>query len=243
LLTAAPTLAQGTFPAGPADDNTTSLGKFILIVTNQSFHNALMASGYPGYNPPQRRLTSNVLGDRNTVIGRSDVITDGSTQDIGGVPTGSSGTIVSDLSHPLFPPPGTCFTEGPPGSREVHTEIVSLNLTDGGGQAVRAGPVWAPAVPGSFGEVESKDPIGDPTNDFPAESFFDVYVEVDLPPFGAVPASILFNPVWAPMLVCDDNLDSLPPRVVYVHGHTPAVPAFFKTAGPGWVGRVRAHHP
>jgi len=59
--------AQVQFPA-QGDDDTQSPGQFNVIV-NPGFQ-ATMA-GYPGYNSTNNRLTSPVLYDPNTTIGRS----------------------------------------------------------------------------------------------------------------------------------------------------------------------------
>ena len=92
--------------------------------------------------------------------------------------------------------------------------------------------------PISAGEVESwSGPGGAPAADFPAQSYFDVFVDVDMPP-GAPAASpsqelsgpgALFNSV--PLLVQNTNLTSFPPEVVYIHGMSTAVPIKFRTAG------------
>jgi hypothetical protein len=73
-----------------------------------------------------------------------------------------------------------------------------------------------------------------PLGGFPAESFFDVYVEVDLPPCGAAfPGATVYNPQNVPLLVFAPNITSLPPRVVYIHGNSTAVPVLFLGNDPG----------
>jgi hypothetical protein len=67
--------------------------------------------------------------------------------------------------------------------------------------------------------------------DFPAESFFDVFVEVDLPPGGVFPGATVYNPIA--MLVTQDTIYSLPPKVIYIHGNTSAVPVRFRDNDPG----------
>jgi len=224
FLFVGPSLAQ--FPPR-GDDATTSLGSFRIYVL-PAFR-PLMA-GYLGYNPSTFRLNSPILFDPATIIGRSDPHQDGDGSDIGGTPVGNAGTMISDGTIPLWPD----GFQGPPGTREVHTEVYDLNMTYmGGAVAVRAG-IRAPARPISPGEVESHSASGIPANDFPAESFFDVFVEVDLPPYANFPGGTLYNPTA--LLVVNDTLTNppgFPPRVVYIHGNTTAVPVWFLNADPG----------
>jgi hypothetical protein len=106
----------------------------------------------------------------------------------------------------------------------VHTEIVDLQLTGVGDAAVRAGTVYA--LPMSPGEVESLSTNGDPAQDFPAESFFNVYFEADVPPCGSLfPGATVYN--TSPVLV-QAELSGFPPTVVYIHGETGAAPVYFR---------------
>ncbi len=206
------------FPTGPADDVTQSMGMAIVWV-----HPAFrpLVSGLPGWNSPlPNHWTSPVLLDPNTVIGRSNPHNDGGVIDASGTPVGTAGTIVADTSFSVVPTFN--FTEGPVGSKEVHTELYKMRLRDRCGMfEVRAGTGAGVAFP-SYGEVEAKPG----SSDFPAESFFNVYIEMDTPFFGG---TILYNMV--PLLVVDPSLMSLPPTVVYIHEETPAVPIYFKN-GP-----------
>ena len=197
------------------DDKMTSRGKFQIIVREE--FRPLMV-GYPGYDGTSK-LDSPDLYDPNTVVGRSPYHLDGDATDIGGASVGTAGTIISDSDFSLVPP----GFEGPAGSREVHTEIRELSLTLGA-IAVRAG-IDAPDQPISPGEVESQDPTG--SLDFPADSFFDVFVEVDLPAAASFPGGTLFNS--DPLLVENTNVTILPPKVVYRHGNSSAVPLYFKS--------------
>ncbi|MCP3893148.1 MAG: hypothetical protein GY706_00740, partial [Bacteroides sp.] len=61
--------------------------------------------------------------------------------------------------------------------------------------------------PRSIGEIEFGT-----TNDFPAESFFNIFVEVDI---GLPNVGTLYNK--APLIIQNDELDALPPHVVYTH--------------------------
>ncbi len=105
--------------------------------------------------------------------------------------------------------------------------VYSLNMT-GGGAAVRSG-IQAPNQPISPGEIESlSGPLGMPANDFPAQSFFDVLVDVDIPAGGSFPGVTgLTNSL--PLLVENTNLTSFPPTLVYIHGMSTAVPIMFPT--------------
>jgi hypothetical protein len=170
------------------------------------------------------------------------VITDGDANDNAGVAVGTAGTIVGE--NILFPPPGfPCAgvngcTSGA-GTREVHTEVRSLKLARGP-VAVRAG-IWynnaaatsSPPARISPGEVESHSgPGGAAANDFPASSFFDVFVRVDVPACGTggFPGATLYNS--SPLLVKNFNLTQFPPRVVYLHDSSTIVPILFLNANP-----------
>lgn len=235
VLAITPAYSQ-VFP-GKGDDVTTSLGSFkIEIVTPFQ----PLVNGCPGYNPATRILTSPTLFDGSTLIGRSAVITDGSPGDIGGVPVGSANTLVNDGM--LTPPPGwPCFTEAGctsgPGTREVHTEVRKLDMTPLGGVpahlAVRAGTAYPPPdnspIKISPGEVQSHSgPHGGP--DFPASSFFDMFVKVDLPACGNLPASTVMNNM--PLIVKNPHLTQFPPKVIYLHDQSSIVPVFFVPGGP-----------
>lgn len=250
-ITAPCTPAGSTSPA--CDETTASLGKFRIYIAPR--FRALFGGMYPGYEDTSCtsgniltafRLESPCLFDTCTKIGRSVAHTQGSTglnSDTGGTPVGDAGncpltSCVSDssLTFPLG------WSLGPSSSRrEIHTEIVTLNLVGpyAGGTlpSVRAGSL-APTRPKSFGEVQSKcNPLNsscipNAVNDLPADSFFDVFVEVDLPmwmpPF--FPGGTVYN--LEPLLVLNDNVETLPPTVVYIHGNSSMVPVYFKDPGP-----------
>lgn len=235
LLVAVPALAQ--FPA-QGDDLTTSLGSFKIQITNTF---APMFAGCTGYNATTQILQSPTLYDPGTIVGRSNVINDGDNNDVNGVAVGTAKTIVSESM--LFPPPGfpcsgvTGCTSGA-GTREVHTEVRSLKMTSGP-VAVRAG-VWydsatqsGPPSRVSPGEVESHSgPGGAAANDFPASSFFDVFVQVDMPACGTggFPGATLYNS--SPLIVKNFNIMAFPPKIVYLHDSSTAVPILFKNANP-----------
>jgi hypothetical protein len=77
-------------------------------------------------------------------------------------------------------------------------------------------------------------------SDFPAQSFFDVFVEVNLPqvPYtmssSNFPAAgaVLYNDASNPLLIENPSITNLPPEVTYVHGQSTAVPVRFKYSNP-----------
>lgn len=79
----------------------------------------------------------------------------------------------------------------------------------------------APTRPVSAGEVEA----GSSATDFPAKSFFNVFVQVEFPALGSLPAIQLVN--VEPLLVEQTNILAFPPRVVYQHGNSTAVSMYF----------------
>ena len=236
LLAAIPACAQ-QFPA-LGDDNTSSLGSFKIQVTNQF---AGMFAGCPGWNSPI--LTSPTMYDPATKVGRSNALLDGSAADTAGVQVGTAGTIVSEnmlSAPPGFPcqgATGACASGA--NTREIHTKVRSLKMVNlsGGQPVVRAG-VWydnaniqQPPSRVSPGEVESHSgPNGAPANDLPGSSFFDIFVQVDMPACGGFPGATVYNTV--PLIVKNPNLTALPPRVVYLHDTSTVVPILFKNANP-----------
>lgn len=215
------------FPAGPGDDNTTSLGTYQIYISPKF---QPLFAGYFGYDPVTQILESPLLFDGATVIGRSDVFLHGDPADATGVPVGTAGTMIGDGNFTIVPP----GFQGPNQTREIHTEVYYMNLVDLAslGVAVRAGP--ASGRPMSPGEVQADHP-----SDFPAKSFFDVFVEVDIPDMTATWGlnMLVINDIA--LMVEDDNLLSLPPRVVYIHKNSTAVPVRFinsnATSTPPWV--------
>lgn len=217
------------------DDPIDSLGQYKIWVLPP--YRPLLV-GHPYYDGVTT-LTSPVMHDPQTIVGRSAPHDDGDLTDTTGADVGSPPpTIISDADL-IVRPPGF---EGPPGTREVHTELRSLNMNalDGSGAWLHAG---APGfgLPLSPGEVESQAAPGSPpADDFPADSHFNVLAEVFVPPFGAWPGAIVYNPAPTPMnpagtpMVVEATILDFPPAVIYIHGSTPAVPVLFLEAGPGW---------
>jgi hypothetical protein len=104
---------------------------------------------------------------------------------------------------------------------------------------VKAG-TFAGVSPRSLGIVQADIPPGPP--DFPARSFFDIFVEVNLPALPGTESSVAFPPGGAiltngqPLIVTNLNLASFPPQVIYIHGgNTNAVELRFKFSNaPYW---------
>ncbi|BAP54300.1 hypothetical protein THII_0003 [Thioploca ingrica] len=220
-------------PAGV--DTTASLGQFAIRLTKEMGENLSPPQNCPGdWTDPNDPcvIWSPVLYDNNTQIGRSDPF-------IEPVSLESDSVLVCEIGDPLlcnvFDPdpvtdkqmqfPTKDFVEGPTSTEEVHTKIISLNMTDLGqcgstsANAVRAGSAMT-VVPlakrkRSLGEVES---LNTPPGGFPAESFFNMFVEVDLDwdNNGSVDMTV-YNPI-VPLTVQNLNLTSFPPQVVYIHG-------------------------
>ena len=100
---------------------------------------------------------------------------------------------------------------------------------------VRAG-TFAGVAPRSLGIVQENVANGPAAPDFPARSFFDIFVEVNLPSLPGTESSVAFPPTGAvltngpqPLIVTNLNLTSFPPQVIYIHGgNTNAVELHFK---------------
>jgi hypothetical protein len=166
-----------------------------------------------------------IVFDPDMVIGRSAPhlnisIIDTAYTDTVKVAVGTAQTMISDADMPLRPE----GFDGETGTREIHTEIVDLNMTSADGLIIRAG-MSAPGRPICPGEIESHTLGG---TDFPAESFFDVFFEMDIPQCGNFPGATLRTE--SPLLLWNDNLTDppgLPPRAVFVHGNNTAIPLIF----------------
>ena len=234
------TLSPPLSPTQGCDDVTGSLGEIIVWVSDGpnvggvntgAWRNTLSSIPPQWNNPLPNHWTSSVMEDFATRIGRSVVFPESGPLDQNGVAVGLALTNVGDSSFPFMP-----WTDGPAGTNEIHTELRSMDLVGGfcpcGNtqsplQLHVRGGVGAGVLTPSYGEVEALSNL----SDFPARSFFDVFVEVEIPgplPFGMKVA----NPPTDPLIVSDTNLMTLPPRVVYIHsGQTNAVPVYV-TTGP-----------
>ena len=84
---------------------------------------------------------------------------------------GETGLMEIDLSGPTV-----IERSGPDSRGTIQTEIVSMSLTGGGGTRIRLDPTQR-----SLGEIQ-----GDPENPFQADSFFDVFFEIEVPQLGVL---------------------------------------------------------
>lgn len=254
LLVTAPRAAADIFPP-QGDDSTPSMGLFRLVVAPafQPLMGPTVASnGYPGYRSSDGRLTSPVLLDNATTIGRSaphNRVFGGSAPV--GVPS------MGNIGYADFPATPFIFAAAPAPTREIFTRIRSFALLTSperrctndarvptvplSWRMVYAGPDQGVARK-SIGMVQENIPGGaapgaaDP--DFPARSFFDIFVEVNLPPVPStvsggvfpVTGAVLYNDT--PLVITNLDIHSLPPVVVYIHGDTPAVPLKFRDPNP-----------
>jgi|GEM_PF-1228235 len=233
-------------------DHTTSLGKFGIRLTQAKGQELLGVDFCPGDPTDPAHdvclFESPVLFDTDTSIGRShphldaDVTDETNGAQICG--TGSSATCtnflsdtVKDSDFAVVPDTGI-FAEGPSGTTEIHTQILSFNMIDSGNcngvsaNAIRAGSAVPDPLPRSIGEVESLNVDG-----FPAESFFDVFVEVDVDwdMNGSVDMTVInINP----LVIQNDELNNLPPTVVYIHGGGENAPAVYDRATGEMIGWI-----
>lgn len=207
--------AYSQFPA-PGPESTGSFGSFKILVDPGVAH---LFTGCPGWDATTRIFSSPLLYDPGTII------------QVG--PATAESTPHPHLRSPFPDPPGT--------TREVLTKLQTLNLATyppvppANSVFVRAG-TSASSAPPSPGEVESESASGNPANDFPARSFFDVYAQITLPACGTggFTGATLYNRHNQPLIVQASNLTSLPPTVVYEHNASSEVPIVFATAGRQW---------
>jgi hypothetical protein len=223
LLLTAPAEARNTFPAAAGDDVARSMGKFAIWI--HPTYRPLVQTN-PCFTNSTGEFVSPLMFDPNTIIGRSAPYDDGDATDIGpGSPLVGTDALAIPRSVFFTPPylvPSMNFTDGPNGTREIRTRVKSLHMVSRDNNFhVRAGNLAGVSAL-SPGQVEDTSP--DP-NDFPAESFFDIFAEIDinLPGLGSLETD-------GPLLVTNPSLPdpNLPPDVVYIHGETPAVPVRFK---------------
>jgi hypothetical protein len=214
------------------DDLTTSLGQFQLvldpawrpifdlIMPNSPLGSTLVTHHLRLYH--NGVITSPTLYDPATMIGRSESFVSGGPEEADGTLAGRppGRTYVRDSQIVTWP--SWANTNG--NVREIHTFLKSMHLTDSFttriGFSVKAG-MQAPTRPVCPGQVEG----GSVDSDFPARSFFNVYVVVDLPAGGLLPAIQLVN--VEPLLVQQTNVAYFPPHLVYQHENSTAVSMYF----------------
>jgi len=244
-----PRVTAALFPP-QGDDVMTSLGVFKVLVA-PAYRSLLAPSGalvgYPGYVSADGRLTSPLLFDSSTRVGRSDPYGRAplGPLDVGAPSMGLQGYV----DYPFIP---AAFSAAPLGTREILTRIRSLALRTTctnsdprvphppiNYQMVSAGPDQGIAAK-SVGMVQrlTNAPAG---SDFPAKSFFDIFLEVNLPSLPGTVSGTAFPPLGAilyndfPLVVTNLDLGALPPHVIYIHGETTAVPLKFRDGNlPYW---------
>jgi len=240
----APGYTQTFLPLG--DDATTSLGSFKIQINNNF---AGMFNNCPGYDSVSHVLQSPTLYDGGTIIGRSNISLDDGDRFFspfrrGGAIVGMAedvipfDTLIPPAGYPCYHDRTSCFSGT--GSRQVITEIRSLKMM-ANGVVVRAGVFYNDPVDkftperASPGRVVSRiGPIADPAHDFPASSFFDVYVRVDIPECGIGPNHFPGGTVnnLVPLIVKNAFLDKFPPRIVYLHDASTIVQIVFVSDNP-----------
>jgi hypothetical protein len=241
------------------DDTTSSMGVFQITV-DPSFRPLVDVSGalvaYTGYRSSDGTLTSPLCIDSATTIGRSNPNSRfyAFPQPLG---AGSWDIILGYGDYPAIP---FLWAAAAPPTEEVLTEIKSFILLsvspgpDGkrcppdpripavplSWPMVKAG-TFAGVTPRSLGIVQENVANGPPPPDFPAHSFFDIFVNVNLPPLAGtvsatafpVTGAVLYND--SPLIITNLFLTGFPPTVVYIHGETAAVPLKFKVSNaPYW---------
>jgi hypothetical protein len=229
---------------------------------------------YAGFSASSGILTGPFMFDGNTVIGVSakHVRPATSFPIAAGTAAGYSpasptyANINGYGDYALIPPP---FASAPSGVDEIFTEIEQLNLTGyfvntnvsagcsdprvptitsatmGQLVSVVAGPIEIPGLPDNLRCIGMVQQITNgATDDFSAQSFFDIFVQVtlpgmpgtasytDFPLVGGVPEAVLYNDASDPLLIENLDVSNLPPTVTYVHGHTTAEPVKFLTSNP-----------
>jgi hypothetical protein len=246
-----------TFPA-QGDDTTFSIGIFRVMIA-PTFRPLLApgvgTNGYPGYRSSDGRLTSPMMYDNSTTIGRS------SRHDrllVGNVPVGIPSMGNAGYSDYAVIP--SLWATAPAPTEEILTQIRSFALqTDAHADKnctnsdpripsvpiswvmVKAGPAQG-VTRKSLGmvqeDVTAGAVIGTNNPDFPARSFFTIFVEVNLPPVPATFSITAFPTNGAalyndtPLVITNLSVATLPPSVVYIHGETTAVPLKFKNNNP-----------
>jgi hypothetical protein len=247
--------AAQIFP-GQGDDTTGSMGVFRITV-DPAFRPLMNPVGalvaYTGYHPSDGKLTSPLCIDSATTIGRSAPHSRFYTFPVP-LGLGSWDSIAGYAAYPAIP---SLWAGAAAPTEEVLTEIRSFALLSvGAGTAgqhcppdpripdvplnwpmVKAGPD-AGVTLRSLGMVQENVANGAANPDFPAHSFFDIFVEVNLPPLPGTKSGVAFPVTGAvlyndsPLIITNLNLTSFPPEVVYIHGETTAVPLKFKVANP-----------
>ena len=217
-----PGTRSGPFPPAGLDIFETGASFKILMLDGSQAGVGSWSSGGVTHGEP--------VVDPATVIGRSDPFFHGDPEEVGAVIFGGGQGAYPDTAaiagEPCVIPDG--YPEQPLWGHEIHTEMLSLDMTNAVGDYVKAGQPFFDSVAGtpqqrfyrnSFGEVQGL------ANDFPGDSFFNIFVEV----YSADLNQKFYNKT--PMLVRAE-IDQFPPdvglpRSVYLHDPSfGAVPLF-----------------
>jgi hypothetical protein len=257
LLNSSSRVMAATFPA-QGDGTNISVGIFRLVIApafRPLLAPAVGTNGYPGYRSSDGRLTSPMLSDAATSIGRS------SRHDrllVGNAPVGLPS--MGNVGYSDYAAIPSIFATSPAPTEEILTQVRSIAqqcVANSYGQCPGS-DTRVPNIPFSWVMVKAgltqgvtRKSLGmmqenvaggvvlgaaDP--DFPARSFFDLFAEINLPPVSstfsvtAFPATgaVLYNDT--PLILTNLNVTSLPSSGVYLQGETTAVPLKFKSSNP-----------
>jgi hypothetical protein len=250
-----------SFPVTPVDQ--TGISSFgpmnVYIVVNQAWRPYVQfevanshLSGW-SYNTATGVLSCNGPYDPAVMIGNSKSITAGSNDALNGTTVGvAAPATISTGNIPVIP---ASFTGVAGTTNEVIDKIVTMNATTNGGTQVRVGTA-ATDVPASVGMVQSLSPSGVAANDFPAQSFFDVFADITIP-FDSGSGTSTFGNTQTPMVIQSSGLTSLPSIVlphftistgatIYAQGNGPGSLNLWYTGdsfGTAYLGGVGASLP
>jgi hypothetical protein len=246
-------------------DITPSLGAFQIILTEKMGQKLLGINGCP--NVPGCSLVSPLMYDPQTRIGRSDPHADGDKTDekkgakvckkeVDGECVKFFKRPVKDRHFKQVPiDDDGPFDEGPEGTTEIHTRVVSLNMMPCDYDITGAVPPGfvglgtldvmkitlskskKPRRP-SIGEVESLP--GDNFLGLPGEGFFNLYVEVDVDlDDDGTSDMTLHNKL--PLLLENKLVETLPPPLEFPYNHTKYAAAVYDgNTKIGWI-EVASH--
>ena len=183
-------------------------------------------SDYLGYSPNSGHFS----GQPGVNTGPREVLTEIQSFNLGSGSPCSNGCPVQTAQ--------TCGLTYPLGTDTTMVRVGYNNTFNGGASF---DPSYTPR---SLGMVDSESSSGNPVDDFPAYSFFEIFPEITLPPInmtmsvGIIPLSgAVLTTVQVPLIIESELLGTkLPPEVVYIHQTTDfGVDLFFRDSnGPYW---------
>jgi hypothetical protein len=225
------------FPTAPYNESLPSNGAFSLILS-QKYNTVNWQGALSALNFQQKfgRWISPSLHDPATIMGMSaSFLQNGPVPTTGAIVGAAAGAApgytpqnvtLSDFSSipASFGPP---LAQVPGDGKELFTVIESMNMTNGP-ISVLAGAAADPALnlSYSYGQVQSGfKNLNNGMTDFPAQSFFDIFVEI------SIMGVELFNKT-AMVVQNTEPLYQLPPNNLYAHGASQnAVQLYFATSG------------